>query len=51
MEVAAKIAEEFFQISSEQRLNMILKLSEKPLKLTELAKSLNATVPEVKKKS
>ena len=49
MEDAAKIAEEFFQISSEQRLSMILKLSEKPQKLSDLAKSLNATVPEVRR--
>lgn len=49
MEDAGKVAEEFFQISSEQRLSMILKLSENPLKLSELAKSLNATVPEVRR--
>lgn len=42
-----KIANEFLEISSEQRLAIILKLDEKKSKISTMAKELDATVPEV----
>jgi len=40
-------AKEFLEISSEQRLNILLKLFEKKSKISILAKEFDATVPEV----
>ncbi len=42
-----QIAKDILEISSEQRLKIILKLYEKKSKLSEMAKELNATAPEV----
>lgn len=42
-----KIASEFFEIGSDQRLNIILHLNEKPWSISPLAKELEATVTEV----
>lgn len=41
------IANNFLEISSEQRLNIILNLNEKAWNLSTLARKLNATVPEI----
>lgn len=41
------ISENLLELASEQRLNILLNLSEKEGKISELAKKLNATVPEV----
>ena len=48
-EISEKIVKILFEISSEQRLNILLKLNEKSSKLTTLAKELEATTPEVKR--
>jgi predicted transcriptional regulator len=42
-----KIANGFLEISSEQRLGILLKLENEKLTITEMAKYLDATVPEV----
>ena len=42
-----KIASEFFEIGSEQRLNIILHLNEKAWSISALAKELEATITEV----
>jgi len=42
-----KIASEFFEIGSEQRLNIILHLNEKAWSISPLAKELEATITEV----
>jgi predicted transcriptional regulator len=42
-----KIASEFFEIGSEQRLNIILHLNEKGWSISALAKELDSTVTEV----
>ncbi len=42
-----KIASEFFEIGSEQRLNIILHLNEKTWSISALAKELEATITEV----
>ena len=46
-EIAEKIANDFLEIASEQRLSIILKLNEKKSKISSMAKELDATVPEV----
>lgn len=40
-------ANQFLELSSQQRLNIMLKLAEKKYKVSVIAKELNATVPEV----
>lgn len=42
-----KIASEFFEVGSEQRLSIILHLNEKPWAISPLAKELDSTVTEV----
>lgn len=42
-----KVASNFLEISSEQRLRILLKLQKQKLTITEMAKDLDATVPEV----
>lgn len=44
---AEQIADNFLEISSEQRLNIILHLNERPWNMSALAKKLNVTVPEI----
>lgn len=45
--LAEKIASEFFELGSEQRLSIILHLSEKAWSISVLAKELEATITEV----
>ncbi len=45
--VTESISEIFFQVASEQRLEIILKLNEKNFKISEMARDLDVTVPEV----
>lgn len=47
MDPSLNAAKEFLELSSEQRLGIILKLSEKKSKISIIAKELDATVPEV----
>ena len=47
MDSSLDAAKEFLELSSEQRLGIILKLSEKKSKVSIIAKELDATVPEV----
>ena len=42
-----KVANDFLEIASEQRLNILLRLSEKKLNISKLADLLDATKPEV----
>lgn len=42
-----KVATGFLELASEQRLNILLKLQSEKLTITEVAKQLGATVPEV----
>ena len=42
-----EIASDFLEIASEQRLSILLKLSEKKYKMSIMAKELDATVPEI----
>lgn len=42
-----KIAENFFEVASEQRLNIIINLNEQKISISNMAKKLDATVPEV----
>ena len=44
---AEDMAQVLFEIASEQRLSIIMKLNEKKLKITQMTKELGATVPEV----
>jgi len=44
---AEKIAKDLFELASEQRLSILLELSEKKTKVSYMAKKLDATVPEV----
>jgi len=48
-EITKKIAQDIFEIASEQRLSIILKLNEKRSRLVSMAKELDATAPEVKR--
>ena len=48
-EISEKIVEDIFEIASEQRLSILLKLNEKKSKLGIMAKELGATAPEVKR--
>lgn len=41
------VANGFLELASEQRLNILLKLQNEKLTITEMAKQLDATVPEV----
>ena len=45
--LAEKISSDFFEIGSEQRLNIILHLNEKAWTVSALAKELGATITEV----
>lgn len=45
MDTSLGAAKEFLEISSEQRLRIILKLSEKKSKVSTIAKELEVTVP------
>ena len=42
-----KIAENFLEVASEQRLNILINLNEQKISITNMAKKLDATVPEV----
>ncbi len=42
-----KIASDFLELSSEQRLNILLHIAEKKLNISKLAKLLNSTNPEI----
>ena len=42
-----KIADEFLELSSQQRLGILLRLLNKKSKVSTIAKDLDATVPEV----
>ena len=48
-EISEKIVKDIFEIASEQRLSILLKLNEKKSKLGIMAKELGATAPEVKR--
>ena len=47
MDLAESLAQEFLEIASEQRLSIILNLKEQESKISDMARKLNATVPEV----
>lgn len=47
MDSTETLAQEFLEISSEQRLRIILNLKERNSKISDMAKKLDATVPEV----
>jgi len=47
--ISEKIVKVLFEIASEQRLNILLKLNEKNSKLSVMSKELEATTPEVKR--
>ena len=47
--ISEKIVKVLFEIASEQRLNILLKLNEKSSKLSVMSKELGATTPEVKR--
>jgi len=42
-----KIAENFLEVASEQRLNILINLNEQKISISNMAKKLDATVPEV----
>jgi len=42
-----KIAENFLEVASEQRLNILINLNEQKISISNMAKNLDATVPEV----
>ena len=42
-----KIANDFLELASEQRLNIMINLAEKKLNISKLAKLLDATNPEI----
>ena len=42
-----KIAENFLEVASEQRLNILIHLNEQKISISNMAKKLDATVPEV----
>jgi len=42
-----KIANDFLELASEQRLNILINLAEKNLNISKLAKLLDATSPEI----
>jgi len=42
-----KIAENFLEVASEQRLNIMINLNEQKISISSMAKKLDATVPEV----
>lgn len=44
---SAKIANDFLELASEQRLNILLNIAEKKLNISKLAKLLNSTNPEI----
>jgi len=48
-EISEKIVKDIFEIASEQRLSILLKLNEKKSKLGIMANELRATAPEVKR--
>jgi len=47
--ISEKIVKVLFEIASEQRMNILLKLNEKSSKLSVMSKELGATTPEVKR--